>query len=125
MTDTVTPKQQKAIEALVLSGSVTEAAKAGGVNRKTLYVWLKQPAFKLALKEAEATALDNLSRRLVSLSDKAAGTLETVLDDLSTSAGHRLRASDIILSNLLRVKELVDLEARILALEQSSVQNPP
>lgn len=115
---TTTPKQQKSIEALVLTGSVTEAAKVAGVNRKTVHAWLKQPAFKLALKEAEAEALDNLSRELVSLSSEATATLRGVMGDDSAGLGHKLRAADITLANLLKIRELAGLEDRVTRLEE-------
>lgn len=125
MADNVTselePKKWLAIEQLLLTGNISKAATAAGVNRKTIYEWLKQDTFKLALKEAEAEAMDNLSRRLVALADKAAEALEKVLENKRSNVNHRLKASSIVLANLLKIRELVDLEARVLALE--SAQN--
>ena len=113
-------KQRRCIEALVITGDVTQAAAAGNVARKTVYQWLKSADFREALKEAEADALDNLSRRLVSLADKAASVLETVLDDKKASNSQRLRASEIVLSNLLRMRELIDHEERLAAVERAA-----
>lgn len=45
----LTYKQQRAIEALFTSATVTEAADQAGVAERTLYRWLKQPHFQAAL----------------------------------------------------------------------------
>jgi phage terminase small subunit len=118
MVKKVTPRQLKAIESLLTAGDKTEAAKAAGVSRKTIYRWLKQDAFKQALAEAEAEALDALSRELVVLGSKATTTLKEAMTR-DTPASTRVRAADIVLARLLQLRELVTLEARILALEQA------
>ena len=43
---TLTTKQRKALEALLLTGEPTAAATAAGVHRDTIYRWLKQPVFR-------------------------------------------------------------------------------
>ena len=111
------PKQRKAIESLILTGSITESAAAAGVHRKTIHEWLKQVGFKAALKSAESDALDNLQRELVSLSSEATATLRDVMGDSDAGIGHRLRASEIVLTNLLKLRELVNLDSRLSILE--------
>jgi len=111
----LTPKQRRAIQAILLTGNVKQAAEAADVNRQTFYRWRKLPHFQRALKEAEAAALADLSRRLVGLSDKAAKALEAALD--APELRYRLRASEIVLGRLLQLRELVNLEERLEALE--------
>jgi hypothetical protein len=72
----LTPKQRKAVEALLITGDVSAAAKETGVSRESLYRWLKQPVFLQAVREAEAQAIDELSRLLVRLARTAAANLE-------------------------------------------------
>lgn len=115
----LTPKQRKAVEALLTQGDVQAAADHAGCNRTTLYRWLKEPTFKAALREAEVTALDSLARELVTLAGVATATIKTVMTNPIAHAGLRLRAAEIVLSNLLKIRELVDIEARLSALEQS------
>jgi transposase-like protein len=112
----ITPAQRLAIEALLLSGDVTTAAAAGGVNRSTLYKWRELPHFQQALQAAEQEAIASLSRRLAGLSDAAAKAL---VDGLAPTEKitTRLRACEVVIGNLLRLRELVNLEARIEALE--------
>lgn len=110
--------QYRAIESLLTSGSATEAAEKAGVSRNTLYRWLQEPDFQAALAEAEAAALDSLSTRLVGLADQAAAALGDVFNSEKAGIGHRLRAADIVLSNLLRLRELVTIEQRLAELER-------
>ncbi len=119
MTQGITPKQRKAIESLMTNANVLEAAKAAGVSRQTIYRWMNTDvAFQQALCRAETEALTGLSRSLVTLGVKATQTLEQTLSDQSSSAGARVRAADIILGQLLQLRELVSLEERISRLEQ-------
>jgi phage terminase small subunit len=118
MSENLTPKKQKAIAALLTSWDTTQAAQAAGVSRETIYKWMKEEPFKQALKEGAAVAMEGLSRSLVTLGDKAVKALSDALEgDSPLQAGARVRAADIVLSRLLALRELVDLEARITELE--------
>ncbi len=114
---TLTPKQRRAVAALLTCGDVSAAAQAAGVNRGTLYRWLKQPAFQQALREAEGEALADLQRRLVSLGSDAADVLAAAMQT-SEETRTRLRAADVVLGRLLQLRELIDLERRVSELER-------
>jgi transposase-like protein len=114
------PKQRKAIESLLLTGVVATAADAAGVTRNTLYRWLQQPAFRAALREAEAGAIDEVVRVLSRLSRSAVGTLAQAMAERDAPISPRIRAADITLSRLLQVRELTVLEDRLTALEQAA-----
>ena len=113
----LTPQQRKAIEALLITGNVAAAALEAGVGRSSLYRWMDDQTFIAALREAESEAIAGLSRSLAGLGDAAAGALRDALGP-GNKITVRLRASEIVISNLLRLRELVDLEARIQALEK-------
>jgi len=116
----VTPRQFKAIRELLASGNVTAAAGAAGVSRNTVHKWLRgDEAFQLALEEAEAEALKRLSLALVRLGKAATDTLEEAINGgAGATMATRVRASDIALGRLLQLREIVDLEARVKALEE-------
>ena len=116
----LTGKQRKAIEALLVTGDVSAAARAAGVSRDSDYRWLRQPAFLAAVREAEARALDELSRLLVGLGRTAAATLETAMAEPSAPWATRVRAADAVLSRLLQLRELATLEAQVAALEEAA-----
>ena len=112
-------KQLKAIDALIQLGEVAAAASECGINKATLYRWLKEPAFVQALHAAEGRAIDDLSRMLVRLGRTATATLAKAMTDAATPMSTRVRAADVSLSRLLQLRELATLEARVTELEQS------
>ena len=116
---TLTGRQQQAIAAIVATGDVTVAAQSVGVNRATLYRWLKQPQFVQAVHAAEADAVEDLSRMLVRLGRTAVATLAKAMSDPATPAATKVRAADATLSKLLQLRELATLEQRVAALEAS------
>ncbi len=95
------------------------AAQEVNVSKATLYRWLKDPLFNQAVRQAEARALDDLSRLLVRLGRTAVATLAKAMTDPATPASSRVRAADAALSRLLQLRELATLEARLTALEET------
>ena len=116
----LTPKQRKAVEALLTTGEVAAAAQAAGVSRESVYRWLKQPVFLEAVREVEARALDDLSRLLIRLGRTATATLDKAMSDASVPWATRVRAADAALSRLLQLRELATLEARVAELERAA-----
>ena len=113
----LTARQVRALESLTTgSGSISDAAKAAGVSRKTLYRWLQEPAFATELRKLEAIALKNLTRRIVALSDLAADTLTRALDP-SQPIGSQLRAAAIVAERAPQLFELTSLNTRLEELE--------
>jgi hypothetical protein len=109
-------KQHKAINAILTERTLADAAKAAGVNVRTLNRWMGDRTFIAELKAAEAALLDATVRRLTSISGRAVLVLEWAM----TSAGKegtKVRAADIVLSRLMTLKELHEFDARISALE--------
>jgi len=118
MLENVTPKKRRAVEALLTNPDVTQAAKASGVSRNTLYRWMKEPDFMVAVANAEADALTGMSRALVKLGDQAAAVLRDAMNDPETPINTRLRAADTVFSRLLQLRELVNVEKRVTELEE-------
>ena len=116
-------KQRKAVESLLATGEVKAAAAAAGIHRDTLHRWLKEAPFQAAVHEAEAAALDDLSRVLVGLGRTAVATLGAAMSESGTPAATRVRAADVTLSRLLELRELAQLEARVQALETAVEQD--
>ncbi len=116
----LTPKQRKAVDALLTTGDVAAAAQEVRISKATLYRWLKEPVFHQAVRQAEARALDDLSRLLVRLGRTAVATLAKAMSDPTVPPASRVRAADAALSRLLQLRELATLEARITALEDTA-----
>ncbi len=116
----LSPKQVKGVESLLAIGEVAAAAKEVGVSRATFHRWMAEPAFAGAVRDAEARALDDLSRLLVRLGRTAAATLAKAMNDPAAPYATRVTAANASLSRLLQLRELATLEARVRALEAAA-----
>ena len=112
----LSPAKRRAIAALLFEKTLQDAAQAAGVSRKTLQRWSRQPDFIAAMKETERAALADVSRALIRLAGLASSALEDALQDEDIRI--RVRAADIVLSRLLQLRELVDLDERVSKLEE-------
>jgi phage terminase small subunit len=117
---TLSTKQRKALTALLQTGEVATAATSAGVSRDTIYRWMKDPVFAAAVRQAEAEALDEVSRVLIRLARSAVVTLAAAMADREGPMGPRVRAADITLNRLLQIRELATMEERLAALEAAA-----
>jgi len=118
----ITVRQQKAIAALLTERTTRDAAKKAGLNEKTLYVWLNEPTFRGALRDAEKAILDDITRRLSAGQELALNTLEKLIQ----SARHestKLRASVAWLELSLKFRDMHGIEERLTALEAAQNDN--
>ncbi len=118
----MTPKQERAIAALLGHPSIEAAAEALGINPATVHRWLQEPAFEAAYRAARRAAVGQAIARLQHISGKAVDALLEVIDTEYTPApaAVRVSAAKAILEFSLKSLELEDLAARIEALEQQA-----
>ena len=114
----LSPRQHRAILALLTQPTVAAAAMSSGVGQSTLYKWLGEPPFRQALAQAEGEAGAAAGRRLAVLAETALDTVADVMADPTTPAPVRVRAAEVILSNLLKYREIVGFEGRLTDLEK-------
>lgn len=116
----LTPKKQRALEALLVSDSRRAAADAAGIDIKTLRGYLNDPEFIEAYKSAFADKVEEATRQAQQALAPALSTLLEICQD--TSAGHmaRISASRAILEFGLKLGEQYDLAVRIAALEKDA-----
>jgi len=88
------------------------------VGEKTAYRWLRQPAFREALAEAEAALLEAATRRLLALQASALDAVGAVLADEHLPPTYRLQAARLVLDSALRFYDVTSLERRITDLER-------
>lgn len=117
-------QQVKTIAALFTCRTVAQAAQQAGVGRRTVYTWLcEDEAFQNAVREAEEAAIAGTVRRLCTLADKALSVLAGVLNDTKASQATRVRAAEVVLANLIRLRELRNVEERLVQLEERIYAN--
>lgn len=111
-------RQTRMIAALLDPANKSQAAAcdAVGVPVRTLQNWLLDPEFQADLRQAEQALVSHASRRLLTLTDDAIARLGDNLNE-DARATAQLRAAELVLSHVLKWRELGDLEARLSALE--------
>jgi transposase-like protein len=113
-------KKEEAIASLLTHRNVEEAARAIGVDAKTLFRWMKLPEFQVAYREARRDAFGQSIARLQQATSAAVTTLLKVMVDPSSPASAKVRAADSVLDHAAKAIEIEDWEARIAALEMAS-----
>ena len=114
---TLSVRQRQFLTALLVNGEVVAACEQSGVSTSTAYRWLREPTFIDALREAERAAIQATSRRLARLGATAVQVLDDAMTDPTAPLTTRVRAADVVLTKLLQLRELVDMDERITALE--------
>jgi hypothetical protein len=110
-------KQVLALDALMKTPSIEEAALVSKVGTRTLYRWLKEPVFKSAFLESRRELMGVTIAKVQQATGEAIQTLKAVMADSAEPASARVTAARTVLELALRGLETLDLEARISALE--------
>jgi transposase-like protein len=113
-------KKEEAIAALLSQRNVEEAARAVGVDAKTLLRWMKEPEFDAEYRNARRAAFGQSVARLQQASGAAVSTLLKLMIDSNTPASTRARCADSVLSHTAKAIELDDIESRLSELERAS-----
>lgn len=119
-TDTalLTAKQYNAIAALLSEPTVRKAAEVAKVPERTLYTWLKRPAFAAEYRAARREAVSQAIARTQQHSSAMVGVLLSIAADSRKPAAARIAAASKALDIAIKSVELEDLAARLDALEQ-------
>ncbi len=119
----LTPKQEKALVALLSEPTIKAAAASIGIGESTLHLWLQDPIFDDAYREARRGTVQQAITRLQSLSGAAVVVLAHLMADKNTPASTRYAAASKILDTAIKAVELEQLEARLAALEAAFAQS--
>ena len=113
----VTTKQNKAIEALLLTNTIDRAAKRANGSEASFYRWMKQESFQTALRAARRDILAHTTTRLRQMSVRALDTLENVMDDEKSSSASRVSASRLAMDMMYRGAAIDDIIERLKTVE--------
>ena len=120
MSQKITRNQRRAIKALLKYPTIEQVAEVIGVSSRTIFRWLDDPGFRLELGQAEGEAIDRITRRLLVLADKALLAIEDILDNPDQDgASNKRLAAQAILDQLLKLRELRNIENRLSDLEKA------
>jgi len=114
---TLTPKQERALDALLRSPSIQAAAVAAGCGTSTLRRWLGTPVFDTAYQAARARLLETTLNQLQSVGAAAIEALHEILVDKTAPPASRVAASRHVLDLMLRARETLEIENRLQEIE--------
>ena len=103
-------RKQEAILALLTARSIEEAARTGKVPLRTLYRWLKEPAFSNEYRHARRDGFGQALARLQQGSSAAATTMLKIMVDTTLPVSTRLRASEYVFTHAKNGIEMEDRE---------------
>ena len=79
MSQNVSPAQTLALTALLAGQSISEAAEAAGVDRRTVHRWKSEEAFSEALADGQHQIMAECSDRLAGLAERAVEVVEAAI----------------------------------------------
>ncbi|MBR6996151.1 MAG: hypothetical protein IKH96_09060 [Ruminococcus sp.] len=109
---------EQIIQAVLSSGSQSEAARSLGLNKTTITHRMKNPDFKRKLDEAKAAYLQQAVQELRQELKNSVKTLAAVRDDATAPQSVRIQAADTILRHACKYTEIVDIVAEINKLKE-------
>lgn len=116
----LTGKKQKALEALLVCKTRQEAAAMAGINRKTLWAYMRDDEFMTAYNERFTELLQEATQQARQYLSPALDVLNEIMADKEAAQTARISAARSILEYGLRLGDQADLAARIADLERES-----
>jgi len=113
----LSPKQQRALAALLTSPTLGEAAKQANLGQATLFRYLQEPAFQESYRAARREIVQHAMAKIQHATEEAVEVLVGLMKDKNTPSGSRISAARTILDTTFRAIELEDLGARLTVLE--------
>ena len=109
--------QERAISALLVHPTMTQAADAAGIGEVTLWRWLRIPTFKEQYRLARREVVSQAVGQLQAACSVAVVALTDISQDVNCPASARVSAARTVLELALKGIELEDLAVRVEELE--------
>lgn len=120
----LSPRQHRAIAALMTTPTIGQAAETAQVSRAQISRWLAQTDFQAELERERRAMMKAATDALRVASSEAVAALRRVLADPDTTAAVTVQAASAILSHAYKAVEQADVVARIDALEEAAADAP-
>lgn len=118
--DGLSPVQERAVVALLAEPSIPKAADVAGVGERSVYRWLREPAFSKVYRRARREAFGQAIALTQSYAALAVKTLVDVMEDEAAPHSSRVQAATTVLRFGRDGVELDDLLERVEALEAAA-----
>jgi hypothetical protein len=114
----LTPKQERALVALLDCGEIKKAAEIAEVGEVTLWRWLQAPDFQTRYRAARRQLVETAIAQLQSDCTTAARVLREVAEDRQAPASSRVAAARAIIEQSVSAVHLTDLQERLEEVER-------
>ena len=118
MNEQLTPRQQRAVESLIVCNSISDAAQRAKINERTLYRWLQQEEFQSVVRRARRLSLTQLATHLQHIAARAAGTLDEIMVDKNATSASRVSAARYSMEMYYKAATLEDIQERLMTMEK-------
>ena len=118
----MTPRQEKALAALVTSPTIKAAATAAGIDYRTIRRYLEDPDFLQEYRHITTELLADARMRGQQLLSPALDTLAEICTNPAAKNAERIAAARSLLEWACRLTELTDIVERLEALERTTSQ---
>lgn len=105
----LSPKQNKALQALLTQPTKTDAAKAAGITSRTMTSYLADPNFQREYKKAYGELVTDATRQAQQSLNPALAALRSIVDDPNQNGNTRIAAARALLEYGLRLTEISDI----------------
>jgi dsDNA-specific endonuclease/ATPase MutS2 len=114
----LTGRKKKALEALLVCKTRQEAAAMAGIDRKTLWAYMRDEEFKTAYNERFTELLQEATQQARQYISPALETLDEIRRNAEASDTARISASRSLLEYALELGRQTDFAARLEELER-------
>lgn len=119
----MTPRKEKALSALLVSRTRSEAAQAAGVSESTLRQYMKDPEFLERYKQAFGEMVADATRQAQQTLSPALSVLKEIMEDRDEQASSRITAARSVLEYSLKLCEQTDILEQLRELERWKEEN--
>lgn len=114
----ITPRKEKALQALLVSRTKAEAAKAAGIGTSTMREYMRDPEFLERYKQAFGEMVADATRQAQQTLSPALSVLREIMEDRDEQANARITAARSILEYSLKLCEQTDILEQLRELER-------
>ena len=114
----MTPRKEKALQALLVCRTRAEAAQAAGIGESTLRTYFQDPEFTERYEAAFADMVRDAAQQAKQTLSPALSTLREIMEDTGEQAQARITAARSILEYSLKLTEQADILEQLRELEK-------
>lgn len=119
----MTPRKEKALQALLVCRTRAEAARAAGIGESTLREYMKDAEFMERYNQAFGGMVADATRQAQQTLSPALSTLREIMEDREEQASARITAARSILEYAMKLCEQTDILDQLQSLERWRCEN--